>query len=83
MRRELYDQYAKALNQFRAGNQVDEFNDSLLPENTKPYLSHDEIIFTCKNYKVEKGLSTKLHADSCKAENCEGNSGYIVKGLMG
>lgn len=75
MKREAYDEYVSLITQFRQNpenNSTFIFNQDMLPENNQ---GEAEIIFVCKNYKVEGGLSHRLHNN--KEDLCQ------IKGVLG
>lgn len=61
MKREAYDQYVGLVKQFRENNELPSrfytFEEGVLPEKQEEV----EIVFVCKNYKIESGLSHRLH----------------------
>jgi len=72
MKKDAYDQYIGLINQFKNDpNGKFNFNEAVLPEAQ----SDPEIVFVCKNYNIEGGLSHRLHN--------AGEDLYQVKALMG
>ena len=57
LKKPIYDEYIKAICQFKSG-QKPEFNNDVLQENST---DEPEIIFTCKDYLHKNCLSHKLH----------------------
>ena len=62
MKRSAYDQYLAIINQAKSSNDTVNgsvrFDESVLPENQ----TETEIVFTCKNYNRDGGLSQRLHS---------------------
>lgn len=77
MKRDAYDQYVGLIRQFQENNALPgrfySFNEGVLPE-SQPEI---EVIFVCKNYKIEGGLSHRLHNHSQQEDLCQ------IKALMG
>lgn len=59
MRRDAYDQYVAAIESFRQEKKLT-FNEAVLPEKQE----EPEIVFVCKKYATEGGLSHFLHTSS-------------------
>jgi hypothetical protein len=59
MRRDAYEHYLQLMQQYRDNEHAPlTFDRSILPESQLD----PQVVFVCKNYKVETGLSHHLHA---------------------
>jgi hypothetical protein len=72
MQREAYEEYVRLITEFRQDpDTILGFNKHLLPENQE----EQKIVFVCKNYKIEGGLSHRLHNN--QGDLCQ------IKAVMG